>query len=244
MAILEPITSWYVREVETVRVAENPYHMEFKNGFDDVTSTFDASVECLEGDPDPNCIGNAECWEGVPAVYSCGAERVPIPPKLTNGYCLHSVAFVGYGGWPAVSFDSEKVKFSVDGWGWEYFNKSFDQVGPCPGDLCVGVETEITLVPDFSLGHCRPNPFNATTSIEFSILDRTHAVLSIFDATGREIWSSDLGVLAAGDYTVGNGGAVIWNGINRNGEEVASGVYFYRLNAGRFIETKRMVLVR
>ena len=89
-----------------------------------------------------------------------------------------------------------------------------------------------------------PNPFNPTTSIEFSLATRSRVDLEIFDVAGRMIRTLVSGELEAGDYSISNGRAARWDGRNEAGNEVGSGIYFYRLGTEEFQSTKKMVLVR
>ncbi len=85
----------------------------------------------------------------------------------------------------------------------------------------------------YRLSQNYPNPFNPATTIQFSILNTQFTILRVFDVVGREVATLVKGELAPGTYKV------IWDAV-----DVASGVYFYRLTAGSFVETKRMILVR
>lgn len=78
-----------------------------------------------------------------------------------------------------------------------------------------------------------PNPFNPATTISFDIPAKSFVSLRVFDALGREV-SALLGEeLSPGTYSRQ------WNAVN-----VPSGIYFYRLQAGEFVETKKMILLR
>jgi len=83
-----------------------------------------------------------------------------------------------------------------------------------------------------------PNPFNPSTSIRFSLARSGHITLRIYDVSGRLIRA-----LVDEAYPQGRH-AVQWDGRNERGEGVASGVYFYRLAAPGFTETRRMVLLK
>lgn len=90
----------------------------------------------------------------------------------------------------------------------------------------------------FNLAQNYPNPFNPSTTIEFSIPTARNVRLSVFDATGKELF-----VLVNG-YTEGGTYRVHWNG-NTNGDQVApSGMYFYRIAAGDFSSTRKMLLIK
>lgn len=93
---------------------------------------------------------------------------------------------------------------------------------------------------DFELKQNYPNPFNPTTTIAFKInLNGFHKVrLQIFDATGRLVGTLYNGLLERGSYRFK------WNARNSIGQDVASGIYFYRLNVGKQAVTARMLLLR
>jgi hypothetical protein len=94
----------------------------------------------------------------------------------------------------------------------------------------VGVINSIT---DVTLHQNYPNPFNPTTMIEFSLAARTQATLKIFDLLGREIATLLDEERNAGRYKVK------WDA-----RTFSSGIYFYRLKAGDFVQTKKLLLVR
>jgi hypothetical protein len=84
----------------------------------------------------------------------------------------------------------------------------------------------------------RPNPFNPTTAIQFSLERGSNVDLKVYDTEGREVRTLHSGSLAAGPHTV------TWDGTNAAGKDVSSGVYFYRLKAGEYENTKKMMLIR
>jgi hypothetical protein len=83
-----------------------------------------------------------------------------------------------------------------------------------------------------------PNPFNPSTRLRFALAVAGHARLTIYDLAGRRV-----AVLVDGHRHAGRH-HVTWEGRDQAGRHVASGVYFYRLEAGSYRETRRMVLVR
>lgn len=89
-------------------------------------------------------------------------------------------------------------------------------------------------IPDrFSLEQNYPNPFNPNTVISFSLPKESTVKLTIFDMSGREVSELINSTLTAGNYK-----------INFDGNGVSSGIYFYRLNAGEFTATKKMILIK
>jgi hypothetical protein len=91
----------------------------------------------------------------------------------------------------------------------------------------------INAVAGFKLSHNFPNPFNATTQIQYTVPYATHVSLKVYDILGREIAVLIDEIKDPGDYTV------MWNG-----SDAASGVYFYRIDAEGFSESHKMNLVR
>jgi hypothetical protein len=83
-----------------------------------------------------------------------------------------------------------------------------------------------------------PNPFNPSTEVRFSLAERSVIRLDVYSVSGRLVRTLAEGAWAAGTH------AVSWDGTGADGNEVASGVYFARFEAGRYIETKRMTLLR
>ena len=102
---------------------------------------------------------------------------------------------------------------------------------------------ETTAVPRFSLGQNYPNPFNPETWIPYQLASSEQVVVRIYDASGHLVRRLDVGLQSAGDYT-GRGGAVYWDGRNQFGEQVASGVYYYTIDAGDFSATSKMLLLK
>jgi len=83
-----------------------------------------------------------------------------------------------------------------------------------------------------------PNPFNPETHINYQLPEPSCVVLKIFNTRGQEIRSLVNEYQPAGTYTVQ------WNGRNNNDNQVASGIYLYQINAGDFVCSKKMALLR
>jgi len=112
------------------------------------------------------------------------------------------------------------------------------QVLPAQCEATSGVELEIPNLKTH-LFEAYPNPFNPQTTIAFDFPKRESVTLRVFDMSGRLVRS----LITAELHTPGRH-EVVWNGRDDAGRQVASGTYFYRLEAGSFSETKRMVLVK
>ncbi|HEY6952974.1 MAG TPA: T9SS type A sorting domain-containing protein, partial [Bacteroidota bacterium] len=101
------------------------------------------------------------------------------------------------------------------------------------------VQTQHPALPlAFSLSQNFPNPFNPSTTIHYSIPDKGVVRLTVFDIAGRQVATLDEGEKPAGSYTA------VWNGTSANGAQVASGVYFYRLESSGLNITRKMVLLK
>jgi hypothetical protein len=83
-----------------------------------------------------------------------------------------------------------------------------------------------------------PNPFNPETSIGFSLPVVGQVELVVYDALGQQVRTLVSTQLSAGVH------AVTWDGRDEVGVQVSSGIYFYRLKVGDFMQTRRMTLLK
>ena len=88
-----------------------------------------------------------------------------------------------------------------------------------------------------------PNPFNPETWIPFQLAENSLVTISIYNAEGQLIRALRLGNQLAGVYAT-KGKSAYWDGEDCSGEKVASGVYFYTLQAGNFAVTRRMIITK
>jgi flagellar hook assembly protein FlgD len=91
----------------------------------------------------------------------------------------------------------------------------------------------------FSLGQCFPNPFNAKTTMHFSVKQRARVSLKIYNVAGQLVRTLVNEELFPGTYT-----GVVWDGRDSSGNPIGSGVYLYNLNTPWCSETRKMVLLR
>jgi len=97
----------------------------------------------------------------------------------------------------------------------------------------------IPIVPlGYSLEQNFPNPFNPSTTIAYTLAHSAHVELEIFNVLGQKVRTLFAGDLKIGAYTA------VWDGANEYGAKVSSGVYFYRIRAGEFSATKKLVFVK
>jgi hypothetical protein len=90
----------------------------------------------------------------------------------------------------------------------------------------------------FSLSQNYPNPFNPETRISYALPVDCHVKLTIYNLVGQKVRALIDQYQAAGYKTIP------WNGKDDDGKETASGVYFYRLTAGDFSATRKMVILK
>ncbi|MDH3252682.1 MAG: T9SS type A sorting domain-containing protein, partial [Ignavibacteria bacterium] len=102
----------------------------------------------------------------------------------------------------------------------------------------LGVDHPDPIPETFALYQNFPNPFNPSTEIMYDVAQPVTVTLSVHDLLGRSIRSLVSGPQYAGRYLVR------WAGDDDKGSRVASGVYLYRLQAGSFVQTRRLVLLR
>ena len=95
----------------------------------------------------------------------------------------------------------------------------------------------------FSVLSAYPQPCNPEAWIPYSLAKNVDVTIAIYNSSGRMIRTLQLGNQDAGTY-ISRGKAAYWDGKNDIGETVSSGVYFYRLKAGDFTATKRLVVLR
>lgn len=97
----------------------------------------------------------------------------------------------------------------------------------------IGIQQISSVVKDFSLAQNYPNPFNPVTKINFSIPNNEYVSLRVYDMLGREVSVLVNGQLTAGEYQA-----------DFNAMGLSSGMYYYSLRAGEYVDTKKMVLVK
>jgi len=99
-------------------------------------------------------------------------------------------------------------------------------------------EAELHLPNSYELTQNFPNPFNPLTEISFSLPRASDVTFEIYNITGQKVATLVNGALEAGEHTVQ------WDSRDESGNSVASGIYLYRLTAGEFTDTKKMILLK
>ena len=94
-------------------------------------------------------------------------------------------------------------------------------------------EVKVNIPSEFSLSQNYPNPFNPSTQISFSIPDDAIVSLNIYNTLGEKVAELINGFVKAGNHIM-----------SFNASDLASGVYYYRINTNKFTSTKKMILLR
>ena len=104
----------------------------------------------------------------------------------------------------------------------------------------LSVKDIVLITPeDYKLNQNYPNPFNPTTSIEYTLPIANQISITIYNIMGQEVAN----ILPLQDKPAGTH-RVTWNGLDRQGNKVASGTYFYTMRYGNFVKTKQMTLMK
>ena len=118
---------------------------------------------------------------------------------------------------------------STAGFNINYFDIQWDPVADVPGLQTAG----------YALHPCYPNPFNPVTTISYDLPGAAIVNLAIYDVAGKRVRT-----LVAAETTGPGRHEVVWNGRDDSGRAAPAGIYFYRLDAGGYSETRRMALVK
>ena len=144
---------------------------------------------------------------------------------------------------PGVQEPIESISFT--GFGFVSGTFHFDEISLLPGTISgpgrvtsVQEERESRLPSAFTLQQNYPNPFNSGTVIRFELPKPGETELAVYNLVGQKVVSLVNSVREAGSYSLR------WDGQNDVGQSLASGVYFYRLQAGEQSETRKLLLLR
>ena len=96
-----------------------------------------------------------------------------------------------------------------------------------------GVKDENTNPYTFNLAQNYPNPFNPSTKISYTVAERNNVILKVYDMLGREVTTLVNTTKDAGNYEV-----------NFDASNLASGLYIYKIQAGNFVQSKKMLLLK
>jgi hypothetical protein len=90
----------------------------------------------------------------------------------------------------------------------------------------------------YALHQNYPNPFNPSTHIRFDVPEAVDVRIDVFNVLGRQVRTLASGLMSAGSYDI------LWDGTDTQGQAVTTGVYIYRMRAGDFVSSRKMMLTR
>ena len=99
-------------------------------------------------------------------------------------------------------------------------------------------EMEVILPRDFNLSQNYPNPFNPQTVIEYALPRDSRINIVVYNVLGQMV------KVLKNEWEEAGYKSVAWDGTNQSGQEVGTGIYFYKITAGDFVKTKKMVLLK
>jgi len=108
----------------------------------------------------------------------------------------------------------------------------------CPASAVEDQDNSGELPDMFTLKQNYPNPFNPATTIDYALPERLHVTLTVYNVLGQEIATLVDESQAAGSHRA------IWHGTDKQGRPVSSGVYLYRLSTEKFMQSKKMILLK
>ena len=161
------------------------------------------------------------------------AEGMDLDYNIVNGQLRMLIYNIGENRIPAGVNDLVEIPYSGEG----RLELSTADVADYQGQPYKVVNKLGQLPNGFALSQNYPNPFNPETSIEFALPEANDYVLTVYNVNGHLVRRFE-GSEEAGVVTI------VWDGSNAAGQSVASGVYLYRLEAGTFRATKKMVLLK
>ena len=118
---------------------------------------------------------------------------------------------------------------------------SWQQMNPTPGATNtneLGLDDDVTIPEQYTLHQNYPNPFNPRTSIRYDLPDNERVNIIIYDMLGRQVKQ------LVDEYQDAGFKSIIWDATNDFGKPAATGVYLCKIQAGEYMQTKKMVLLK
>ena len=119
-----------------------------------------------------------------------------------------------------------------------HFTNTVDWVAPAGPNKPLTISDESNIPMQFALHNNYPNPFNPVTTISFDLPEENYTEVAIYNMMGQKIRTLHTGNMTAGRHHIS------FDGVNDQNQQLGSGVYFYRVVAGEFQATKKMMLVK
>ena len=195
--------------------------------------------ECISY-PDAECIANycGGCWAdyyldgeqincdlSMDCVDLTGIDFGPCDMALGTGWINDNCEYISGCDWVADSVD--------------YTVAFFNSMDNCIEACFLASNDEINQLPQaFNLYNNYPNPFNPVTTLRYDIPENSHVTITIYDMLGRQVKTLINQTQDAGYKSL------IWDATNDYGKPVSAGIYLYQIQAGEYISTKKMVLLK
>ena len=195
--------------------------------------------ECISY-PDAECIANycGGCWAdyyldgeqincdlSMDCVDLTGIDFGPCDMALGTGWINDNCEYISGCDWVADSVD--------------YTAAFFNSMDNCIEACFLASNDEINQLPHaFNLYNNYPNPFNPVTTLRYDIPENSHVTITIYDMLGRQVKTLTNQTQDAGYKSL------IWDATNDYGKPVSAGIYLYQIQAGEYISTKKMVLLK
>jgi len=195
--------------------------------------------ECISY-PDAECIANycGGCWAdyyldgeqincdlSMDCVDLTGIDFGPCDMALGTGWINDNCEYISGCDWVADSVD--------------YTAAFFNSMDNCIEACFLASNDEINQLPQaFNLYNNYPNPFNPVTTLRYDIPENSHVTITIYDMLGRQVKTLINQTQDAGYKSL------IWDATNDYGKPVSAGIYLYQIQAGEYISTKKMVLLK
>ena len=178
-----------------------------------------------------------ECWDSILTLFSeAGSENIFNENRNFRSFEYYSLMSHTYK--LAQSLGIYNRRWGYDFGSTDFFLKGCVTDGIVYGDTTLtDIENESELPKEFALSQNYPNPFNPNTSIRYAISNKQLVQLKIYDILGSEVATLVNEEKPAGNYEVEFKSSV-------GSLQLASGIYFYRLKTGSFVETKKMILIK
>jgi PKD repeat protein len=179
-------------------------------------------------------INTTERTDNLGLYYHTEAGKVKI--GMVDIYGVHTVA-PGEGSLLKIKFSKKKREAGIS----DAKIENAIVVNTMADELEIEIKPNklIKTIPQtFSLAQNYPNPFNARTVIRYSLPKDSRVKISIYNILGQRV------KVLVDEYQTTGHKTVVWDGTNQKGKGVASGVYFYKIKAGDFVQSKKMLLLK
>ncbi len=202
------------------------------DGYDDYLASSHLDSTGVDPVTGTKLTGEYYVFLGGPTVTDEPAALLRRPDTVPSNFGL----FTGQPLWDMNGDGFNEWAVTATSWGDSLEGRIFIYPG---GITITSIDDDpLNILKDFRLEQNYPNPFNPETSISYSVPVPSKVELMVYNLLGQEVVTLVSGQQPAGKHTV------IWDGRNSSGRSVASGVYLYRLKAGDFVQTRKMLFVR